>query len=822
MRWIHGLVVCAALGAAVACKSPSPAQPLESPSAAAPQPASADPWPRQLPFGDGSLVVYQPQVESWQGNQIQFRAAVAFRSASGDAQHYGVIWASARTDVNRELRQVTLSDLALTRSSFPGVSDDGADYLAVLRQELPLQSRTVSLDRLVASLSANTSASAQGAPVKNDVPRILVSQVPAILIPVDGKPVMRAVEGQSLERVINTRALIARVPGGTTYYLHVYDGWLSAASLDGPWQAAAAAPSGLDATAESLGKEGLVDLLDGGRADPKPSLANGAPVIYLSQVPSELIVLKGPPETTPIPDTVLRWCTNTASDLIFDEAHASYYLLVSGRWYRAASLDGPWTYVASGDLPGDFRKIPPESPAGVVLASIAGTPQAREAAIENSIPNTGTISSDDPPRFDASYDGEPRFAPIAGTPLQYAVNSPAPVILVDPHSYYALRAGVWFAATGSFGPWVVARSVPAVIYAIPTSSALHYVTYVHIYGATDTEIYTGYTPGYLGTVVEPDGVVVYGTGYAYQPWVGTVYYPPPVTYGIAAVPVYGPATGWTYGYGMGLATAAVVDSWASPYAYSAAYHGYPCCGSASANVYGQYGNVKTTGTTTWATTSNGTIGQSSGGTYHNQATGTTGNYNANRSYNPYTGQGQRSYSRSIDTPGGDTGDVSRKQTYNAATGAESYSGSESYTGQKGNEVSHSESVSSQPGERPSVESSSSVTSARTGQTYTSPGANDHYAGSDGSVYRRNGDGWQSNSGGGWQDSHGDNSWANREEAARGEGENRVNGMQNAGGERGGGEGHWGDHDGGGGFGDRYGGRGGGGFGGGRGGGGRRR
>jgi hypothetical protein len=25
----------------------------------------------------------------------------------------------------------------------------------------------------------------------------------------------------------------------------------------------------------------------------------------------------------------------------------------------------------------------------------------------------------------------------------------------------------------------------------------------------------GYTPGYMGTVVEPDGVVVYGTGYPY-------------------------------------------------------------------------------------------------------------------------------------------------------------------------------------------------------------------------------------------------------------------------------------------------------------------
>ena len=820
MRSTGRSLLCAFLLVGFACKSAAPPAPAPT---AAPAPASQasrpDAWPRQLPFGEGSLVVYQPQVESWEGNQIQLRAAVAARSAAGEAEHYGVIWATARTDVNRELRQVALTDLQLTRSSFPGVPDDGAAYLAVLRQELPLQSRTVSLDRLETSLAANAPATAQGAQVKNDVPRIIVSQEPAILIPVDGKPVFRALEqGQSLERVINTRALIARVQSGTTHYLHIYDGWLSAASLDGPWQAAAAAPPGLDAAAQDLAREGEVDLLDGGRADPKPSLANGVPVIHLSQVPTELIVLKGPPELAPIPGTALRWCTNTASDVIFDEAHPSYYVLVSGRWYHAAALDGPWAYVASGDLPSDFRNIPPSSPAGVVLASIVGTDQAREAAIENSIPNTATIALDDPPRFDAGYDGEPRFVPVAGTPLQYAVNSPTPIVAVDAHTYYALRAGVWFAATDPFGPWAVAHSVPAVIYTIPTSSPLHYVTYAHIYNATDTEIYTGYTPGYLGTVVEPDGVVVYGTGYAYEPWVGAAYYAPPVTYGVAAVPVYGPATGWTYGYGMGLATAAVVDSWHSPYYYSAAYHGYPCCGSASANVYGQYGNVKSTGSTTWATTSSGAIGQTSGGTYHNEATGTSGSYSANRSYNPSTGQGQRGYSRSVDTPGGGTGDVSRKQTYNEATGAETYHGSESYTGREGNEVSRDTSVSTKPGERPSVDSSSSVTSARTGETYTKPEvANDHYAGADGSVYRRSGDGWQSSSGSGWQDSHGDNSWAQREESARGEGEDRANRFQNEGGGRAA-SGGWGDHAGGGGFGDRFGEGGGGG----RRGGGRRR
>ena len=63
-------------------------------------------------------------------------------------------------------------------------------------------------------------------------------------------------------------------------------------------------------------------------------------------------------------------------------------------------------------------------------------------------------------------------------------------------------------------------TVPPVIYTIPPSSPLHYVTYVQVYGYTPSVVYVGYTPGYYGTVVSSDGVVVYGTGYYYPPYIG--------------------------------------------------------------------------------------------------------------------------------------------------------------------------------------------------------------------------------------------------------------------------------------------------------------
>jgi hypothetical protein len=102
---------------------------------------------------------------------------------------------------------------------------------------------------------------------------------------------------------------------------------------------------------------------------------------------------------------------------------------------------------------------------------------------------------------------------------------------------------------------------------------------------------------------------------------------------------------------MGLTTAAMADSGGSPYYYSSAYHGYPCCGSVNANVYGQYANVKTSGTESWYTNGD-TAGYKNTGTYTNEATGTKGSYDANRSYDYDTGQAKRDYNRSFTTQGG--------------------------------------------------------------------------------------------------------------------------------------------------------------------------
>ena len=185
------LVSCAAQAPDSFAPGPAPGAVTEAPAAGAPVPPDPDPWPRQLQLSNATLTLYQPQVESWQGNQLDFRAAVAAKAQGANAEIFGVIWGSARTEVDRVARRVTLEDLRLTRSNFPTLPDNGAAYLSELLQQFQDATRAIALDRLEASLAASGTVPPGGVPVQNNPPQILVSYAPALLVPINGMPVLR-------------------------------------------------------------------------------------------------------------------------------------------------------------------------------------------------------------------------------------------------------------------------------------------------------------------------------------------------------------------------------------------------------------------------------------------------------------------------------------------------------------------------------------------------------------------------------------------------------------------------------------------------------
>jgi hypothetical protein len=487
-------------------------------------------WPKEVDTGNIHMVLYQPQVDSWKGNRIEARSAVIVTFKGDPTEMFGTVSISARTEVDREARQVALQDIAIKEANFPSAIPLQDKLRNAVRGSVPSWPRTISLDRLLADLAiTQTETQAETIRLKNDPPRIIFSKAPAVLILIEGDPVYRAVEGTPYTRVVNTPALLLFNSASGTFYLDGGSWWMTASTLLGPWTAAANPPQDLAEIKEQLTKDEEKEPSEASATPP-----GNPPLVYVSMVPAELLVTQGDPAYAPITRTGLLYATNSDNDIFMDTKSQQYYTLLAGRWLRAKALEGTWEWVPGEQLPGDFSRIPPESPKGHVLASIPGTEQAREAVIANQIPQTATVRRSEA-KLEVKYDGPPQFQPIEGTAMEYAINTSAEVIHAAGR-YYAVQHGVWFVADSALGPWAVADMIPAEIYTIPPTCPLYHLRYVYVYGATPELVYVGYTPGYMGAFVS-EGVVVFGTGWWYPGWCG--YFPPFYCFGWP----------WTWGFG---------------------------------------------------------------------------------------------------------------------------------------------------------------------------------------------------------------------------------------------------------------------------------
>ncbi len=521
-------------------------------------------WPQVIQNEGNTVSIYQPQIESWKDNLLNARAAVSIATKASAQPEFGVIMFSARTSVDRSNGTVNLEDISISGINFPKSINGTPAYADIIKGSIPNWPRTIALERLVADLAITQAEmkSQQQARVRNNPPRIFFSTRPAVLVLIDGTPVPRAIGGTSFMRIINTRALILLDKTSGKYYLYLSNHWEEAARIEGPWSQAKNQPAPLAEILSDAKQAGQVDLLEKDKKTGEKIA--GILKVYISTGPAELIITKGKPNLQTIDGTQLLSCANSDNDIFFSLKDQNYYFLIAGRWFRSRSLEkGPWEFIQGERLPSDFKKIPENNAKGYVLASVPGTAEAKEAVISNSIPQTATVNRREA-QANVTYDGDPVFKRIEGTPLKYAINSPVPVVMVDEQSFYSVINGIWFAATSPSGPWVVADRVPAVVYTIPPSSPVHYVVYVRVYGSTPDEVYVGYTPGYYGALIGIDGTVVYGTGYYYDPWIGTVWYGYPVTWGFGVC--YGwYSWGWGWGWGFSYGWRPIFRPWWGPW-----------------------------------------------------------------------------------------------------------------------------------------------------------------------------------------------------------------------------------------------------------------
>ncbi len=497
-------------------------------------------WPREIIREDAVTTLYQPQLESFEGDVLTARMAVSYKKGDGE-MNFGALWFSAKMKTDLEYRIVYLKSVSVTQTRFPEVSEEKSEkFSRALEKEMESWDIEMSLDRLLASLELVEERKDLSAKLNNEPPVIYYRTQPAVLIFIDGDPILEKTDDENIEYVVNTPYFLVLDKKSKNYYINGAKWWYTTKDILKEWKPTELVPSNIESLADQIME------MDSIAQDSAMMAMKEAPELIVSSNPSELVIVDGEPEYVPIEGTSLLFIDNTEDDIIMDINSQEHYLLLGGRWFHSRTLkDGDWKFQEPENLPDEFSLIPAESDIGNVRNSVPGTEEANAAILEQSIPQTAVVDRKTA-TVEVTFDGEPEFEQIEGAKVKYAKNSDKTVLLIE-SKYYCVDDGIWFVASTAKGPYAVSDVRPAEVDDIPPSSEVYNVKYVYIYASTPEVVYVGYTPGYTCSYVY-GGVVVYGTGYYYNPWYRTYYYPRPVTYGFRVH--YNPWTGWGFSWGM--------------------------------------------------------------------------------------------------------------------------------------------------------------------------------------------------------------------------------------------------------------------------------
>ena len=489
--------------------------------------AQEDGWPLSFETNGYTFTMYSPGVTAMNGTTVQGRTAFSVHKDQANMV-FGAFSYTAEFGEGAS-GSMSLEKFAITAMRLP---DSLVQYEDKVTKAIEDEVIAMKITSTKSQLQAAAKAATGGQDVfKNDPPKIIIRENPAILVVIDGEPKFKSIEKTPYEFVVNTATPLFRDKGQGMFYLPNGKDWYSATAIKGVWKKSTNVP------------QAVQDLIDPESIDQEAKSTDVEVVV--SQEPAELISFDGLPRWEPLPKTDLLYAANTESDIFKVISTQETFVLLAGRWFSSMSMDGPWKFIEADDLPPAFKSVPSDSKKADVLVSVAGTPEAEQALLDNEVPKTATVDRDT--KLEVTYtDGDPYWHRAEGSAVDFAVNASTTVLRID-NKYYAVDNGIWFISNSPKGPWTVSDSRPPEVDNIPDNSPVASVKHVYVYSSTPTVVYVGYTPAYYG--VYPMGpTVVYGTGWHYHPWYGPHYYPGPPTYGFHVHFSVGVGWGWGGGY----------------------------------------------------------------------------------------------------------------------------------------------------------------------------------------------------------------------------------------------------------------------------------
>ena len=523
-------------------------------------------WPKELTLEDATVTLFQPQYDAFHDNILEGRLALSVKKKKEDPV-FGALFFKAKLATDLDSRTAVLENLEIERLLFPGVDDSAKikRFAGMLKEEIESWDVVMSLDKITTSLSEIEDLKTLSVQLNNAPPDIYYREEPTVLVTIDGDPILHEVQEAGMEYVVNTPFFIVKRDG--RYYIKGGKFWYTSQDITSGYVETNKVPGVVSKFAADNLPEDELDSISASMTE--------APALIVVTMPSELVVTDGTPDYASINGTSLLYVTNTSDDILLDINAQIHYLLLNGRWYSSPTLDdGSWNFVEPEELPADFANIPEQSDMANVRSSVPGTSEARDALLEQVIPQTAEVNRNNT-TVTVQWDGNPKFEKIKNTDVSVAKNSDKTVLLID-GSYYCVDDAIWFVAKDPKGPWQVSDVRPEAVDQIPPESEAYNVKYVYIYESTPEVVYVGYLPGYNWSYVY-GGCVVYGTGYRYSPWYGQYYYPRPVTWGFGVH--WNPWTGWGFSFGLSYGWIGwsfhPYTAWWGPRGYYTGYrHGY--------------------------------------------------------------------------------------------------------------------------------------------------------------------------------------------------------------------------------------------------------
>ena len=116
--------------------------------------SEASSWPRELKAEKYTIIIYQPQNESYADGKLKSRAAFSIKADDAESPTFGALWVTANMNVDRVDRIMSLASIKVDAVRFPvDVEESKVErFKKFLEEEIPKWDIEISQDELITSL----------------------------------------------------------------------------------------------------------------------------------------------------------------------------------------------------------------------------------------------------------------------------------------------------------------------------------------------------------------------------------------------------------------------------------------------------------------------------------------------------------------------------------------------------------------------------------------------------------------------------------------------------------------------------------------------